>query len=30
MYRVYAFLGDDGTGRTLHAHVGRAVRRADA
>ena len=28
MYRVYAFLGDDGTGHSLYAHVGRAIRRA--
>ena len=27
MYRVYAFLGDDGTGHSLYAHVGRAIRR---
>jgi len=28
MYRVYAFLGDDGSGRALYAHVGRAIRRS--
>jgi CubicO group peptidase (beta-lactamase class C family) len=30
MHRVYAFLGDDGTGHSLYAHVGRAIRRAGA
>ncbi|WP_151084080.1 serine hydrolase domain-containing protein [Nocardioides cynanchi] len=28
MYRVYAFLGDDGSDHALYAHVGRAIRRA--
>jgi CubicO group peptidase (beta-lactamase class C family) len=28
MHRVYTFLGDDGTGHSLYAHVGRAIRRA--
>jgi CubicO group peptidase (beta-lactamase class C family) len=30
MYVPHAFVGDDGTGRALFLHVGRAVRRADA
>lgn len=28
MYRTYAFLGEDGSGHSLYAHVGRAIRRA--
>jgi len=27
MHRLHAFLGDDGSGRALYAHVGRAIRR---
>ena len=30
MHRLHAFLGDDGTGHSLYAHVGRAIRRAGA
>ena len=30
LHMPHAFLGDDGTGRALYLHVGRAVRRADA
>jgi CubicO group peptidase (beta-lactamase class C family) len=30
MYLPHAFVGDDGQGRALYLHVGRAVRRADA
>ncbi|CRK61993.1 Beta-lactamase [Alloactinosynnema sp. L-07] len=30
MYMPHAFLGDDGTGRALYLHLGRAVRRAGA
>jgi CubicO group peptidase (beta-lactamase class C family) len=29
MYIPHAFVGDDGTGRALYLHVGRAIRRAD-
>jgi hypothetical protein len=28
MYMPHAFLGDDGQGRALYLHVGRAIRRA--
>jgi CubicO group peptidase (beta-lactamase class C family) len=30
MYMPHAFVGDDGSGRALYLHLGRAVRRADA
>jgi CubicO group peptidase (beta-lactamase class C family) len=30
MYMPHAFVGDDGHGRALYLHVGRAIRRADA
>ena len=30
LHRIYAFLGDDGTGQSLYLHVGRAIRRAGA
>jgi hypothetical protein len=30
MYLPHAFVGDDGQGRALYLHIGRAVRRADA
>jgi hypothetical protein len=30
MHMPHAFVGDDGQGRALYMHVGRAVRRADA
>jgi hypothetical protein len=30
MYMPHAFVGDDGQGRALFLHVGRAIRRADA
>ena len=30
LHRLYAFLGDDGSGRSLYLHTGRAIRRAGA
>jgi CubicO group peptidase (beta-lactamase class C family) len=30
LHRLHAFLGDDGNGQALYAHVGRAIRRAGA
>ena len=30
MHIPHAFVGDDGTGRALYLHVGRAIRRADS
>jgi hypothetical protein len=29
MFMPHAFVGDDGNGRALYLHIGRAVRRAD-